>query len=102
MANVTASMVKELREKTGAGMMDCKKALQECDGNMDKAIDYLREKGIADSAKKSGRIAAEGVVASYIHMRDRRYRRSQLRNRLCCKDRCFQGICSEHRYAHRC
>ena len=61
-------MVKELREKTGAGMMDCKKALQECDGNMDKAIDYLREKGIADSAKKSGRIAAEGVVASYIHM----------------------------------
>lgn len=68
MANVTASMVKELREKTGAGMMDCKKALQECDGNMDKAIDYLREKGIADSAKKSGRIAAEGVVASYIHM----------------------------------
>ena len=68
MANVTASMVKELREKTGAGMMDCKKALQECDGNMDKAIDYLREKGIADSAKKSGRIAAEGVVASYIHI----------------------------------
>ena len=58
MANVTASMVKELREKTGAGMMDCKKALQECDGNMDKAIDYLREKGIAE----------EGVVASYIHM----------------------------------
>ena len=57
-------MVKELREKTGAGMMDCKKALQECDGNMDKAIDYLREKGIADSAKNSGRIAAEGVVAS--------------------------------------
>ena len=53
MANVTASMVKELREKTGAGMMDCKKALQECDGNMDKAIDYLREKGIADSAQKA-------------------------------------------------
>ncbi len=68
MANITASMVKELRESTGAGMMDCKRALQETDGNMDKAVDYLREQGIADSAKKSGRIAAEGVIASYIHM----------------------------------
>lgn len=68
MANITAAMVKELREKTGSGMMDCKKALQENDGNMDKAVDYLREKGMADSAKKSSRIAAEGVVASYIHM----------------------------------
>lgn len=68
MANITASMVKELREKTGSGMMDCKKALQETDGDMDKAVDYLREKGMADSAKKSSRIAAEGVVASYIHM----------------------------------
>ena len=68
MANITASLVKELREKTGAGMMDCKRALQECDGDMDKAADYLREKGIADSVKKSGRIAAEGVIASYIHM----------------------------------
>ena len=68
MANITASMVKELRESTGAGMMDCKRALQETDGNMDKAVDYLREKGIADSSKKSGRIAAEGVIASYIHM----------------------------------
>jgi elongation factor Ts len=68
MVKVTASMVKDLREKTGAGMMDCKKALQETEGDMEKAIDYLREKGIADSSKKSGRIAAEGVVASYIHM----------------------------------
>lgn len=64
---ITASMVKELREKTGAGMMDCKKALQKCDGNLEKAIDYLREKGLADAAKKSGRIAADGAVASYIH-----------------------------------
>ena len=63
----TASMVKELREKTGAGMMDCKKALQECNGNIEKAIDYLREKGLADAAKKSGRIAADGAVTSYIH-----------------------------------
>ncbi|MBS7528021.1 MAG: elongation factor Ts [Clostridiales bacterium] len=64
---ITASMVKELREATGAGMMDCKKALVETDGNMDDAIKYLREKGIAKAAKKMDRIAAEGIVASYIH-----------------------------------
>ncbi|HLQ72288.1 MAG TPA: translation elongation factor Ts [Bacillota bacterium] len=57
---ITAQMVKELREKTGAGMMDCKKALQETDGDMEKAIDFLREKGMAKAAKKAGRIAAEG------------------------------------------
>ena len=68
MANVTASMVKELREKTGAGMMDCKKALTETNGNFDEAIKYLREKGMAAAAKKADRIAAEGVVGSYIHM----------------------------------
>ena len=61
-------MVKELRERTGAGMMDCKKALSETNGDMEKAIDYLREKGLAAAAKKAGRIAAEGVVESYIHM----------------------------------
>ncbi|MFA8437476.1 translation elongation factor Ts [Pueribacillus sp. YX66] len=60
---VTAQMVKELREKTGAGMMDCKKALTENDGNMEKAIDWLREKGIAQAAKKADRIAAEGLTA---------------------------------------
>ncbi|KJS87490.1 MAG: elongation factor Ts [Peptococcaceae bacterium BICA1-8] len=65
---ISAGMVKELRETTGAGMMDCKKALVETNGNMEKAIEYLREKGLAAAAKKSGRIAAEGVVASYIHM----------------------------------
>lgn len=59
---VTAQMVKELREMTSAGMMDCKKALVECDGDMDKAVDYLREKGLAKAAKKAGRIAAEGLV----------------------------------------
>lgn len=64
---VTASMVKELREASGAGMMDCKKALAECDGNMDKAIDWLREKGIAKSAKKESRIAAEGLANIYIN-----------------------------------
>ncbi|NMB02681.1 MAG: translation elongation factor Ts [Firmicutes bacterium] len=67
MAEVTAAMVRELREKTGAGMMDCKKALVETNGDMSAAIDYLREKGLAAAAKKSGRIAAEGVVESYIH-----------------------------------
>lgn len=64
MAQITAALVKELREITGAGMMDCKKALVECEGDKDKAIDYLREKGIAKAAKKAGRIASEGVVAA--------------------------------------
>lgn len=67
MANVTAAMVKELREKTGAGMMDCKKALTEKNGNMDEAVAYLREKGLSAAEKKAGRIAAEGLVESYIH-----------------------------------
>ncbi len=62
MAAVTAAMVKELREMTGAGMMDCKKALANTDGDMDKAVEYLRENGMAKAAKKSGRIAAEGIV----------------------------------------
>lgn len=64
---ITAVMVKELRERTGAGMMDCKKALAECGGNMDKAIDFLREKGLAAAAKKASRVAAEGAVEAYIH-----------------------------------
>lgn len=64
---ITASMVKDLRTKTGAGMMDCKKALAAVDGDMDKAVDYLREKGLAAAAKKASRIAAEGLVYSYIH-----------------------------------
>ena len=66
MANVTALMVKELREKTGAGMMDCKKALVESDGDMQAAIDFLRKKGLSAAAKKAGRITSEGAVASYI------------------------------------
>ena len=68
MAEVTAAMVKELRERTQAGMMDCKKALVECGADMEKAIAYLREKGLAAAAKKAGRVASEGAVASYIHM----------------------------------
>lgn len=64
---VTTDMIKQLRERTGAGMMDCKKALTENNGNMDKAIEYLREKGLATAAKKAGRIASEGIVDAYIH-----------------------------------
>lgn len=64
---VTAAMVKELRERTGAGMMDCKKALVATDGDIEKAIDELRTKGLAKAAKKAGRVASEGVVTSYIH-----------------------------------
>ncbi len=67
MANITAAMVKELRDKTGVGMMDCKKALNETDGDFDKALDVLRKKGIAKAAKRADRQANEGVVASYIH-----------------------------------
>ena len=63
---VTASLVKELREKTGAGMMDCKKVLTETDGDMEKAAELLRERGIAKAAKKSGRVAAEGLVEAYV------------------------------------
>ncbi len=64
---ITAQLVKELREKSGAGMMDCKKALAETNGDIEKAQDLLREKGLASAAKKAGRIASEGIVASYIH-----------------------------------
>jgi elongation factor Ts len=64
---VSANMVKELREKTGAGMMDCKKALAETAGDFQKALDYLRQKGLATAAKRAGRVASEGRVGSYIH-----------------------------------
>ncbi len=67
MADITSAMIKELREKTQAGMMDCKKALQENDGDMDKSVEYLRKKGLASADKKMGREASEGIVASYIH-----------------------------------
>lgn len=69
--SISASEVKDLREKTGAGMMDCKKALVESQGDMEKAIEYLRKKGLAAAEKKAGRIASEGAVGSYIHMAGR-------------------------------
>ncbi|MGB2924133.1 MAG: translation elongation factor Ts [Limnothrix sp.] len=67
MAKISAKLVKELRDKTGAGMMDCKKALSESDGSIEKATEWLRQKGITSAEKKAGRIAAEGLVESYIH-----------------------------------
>ena len=67
MAEISAKVVKELREKTGAGMMDCKKALKENDGDQTKAMEWLRQKGITSAQKKAGRVAAEGLVESYIH-----------------------------------
>jgi len=67
MGNITAKLVKDLRDKTGAGMMDFKKALNETEGNIDKALEWLRKKGIASAEKKSGRVAAEGSIGSYIH-----------------------------------
>src|SRR4026208_1498921 len=68
MAEITAAAVKSRREKTGAGMMECKKALIESEGNEERAIEILRERGLASAKKKEGRVAAEGVVGSYIHM----------------------------------
>jgi elongation factor Ts len=67
MAEITAKSVAELRAKTGAGLMDCKKALKECDGDFDAAIDFLRKKGIATAAKKAGREASDGLIETYIH-----------------------------------
>jgi elongation factor Ts len=67
LTSISANLVKELREKTGAGMMDCKKALEKTDGDMQKAVDYLREQGIAKAAKRADRAAKEGIIYSYIH-----------------------------------
>ncbi|MFH1581811.1 MAG: translation elongation factor Ts [Pseudomonadota bacterium] len=67
MTTISAAMVKQLREKTGAGIMDCKEALAECDGDIRKSIDFLRKKGLATASKRSGRVMSEGVIKSYIH-----------------------------------
>jgi elongation factor Ts len=68
MTTISATLVKQLREKTGAGMMDCKQALVECEGDIDKAVDFLRKKGLATAQKRAGRALTEGTVQSYIHM----------------------------------
>ena len=89
MATITADAVKELRERTGAGMMDCKNALVEADGDLDKAVGLLRERGLAAAAKKAGRDAREGIVSSYIHTGGKLgvADRGQLRDRLRRPDR---------------
>lgn len=68
MVEISATMVKELRERSGVGIMDCKEALKECNGDMEKASDYLRKKGLATAQKRAGRIASDGTIQSYIHM----------------------------------
>lgn len=68
MVDISATMVKELREKSGAGIMDCKEALKECEADMEKAIDFLRKKGLATAAKRAGRATSEGTIQTYIHM----------------------------------
>ena len=68
MANISADMVKHLREKTGSGIMDCKQALTQCEGDLDKAVDFLRKKGLATAAKRAGRAMTAGTIMSYIHM----------------------------------
>ena len=68
MATATAAQVKELRDKTGAGMMDCKAALEEAGGDLDKAVELLRKKGLAQAAKRAGRVAKDGIIGHYIHM----------------------------------
>lgn len=68
MADISAAMVKELREKSGAGIMDCKEALTACDGDMEKSVDFLRKKGLATAAKRAGRATSEGTIQCYIHM----------------------------------
>ncbi len=97
---VSANAVKELREKTGAGMMDCKKALAETGGDVQKAIDYLRQKGLAAAAKKADRVAADGAVGAYVHPGGKIgvLGRNQLRNRFC---RAHGGVSiAAQRYRH--
>ena len=101
MANVTAAMVKDLREKTGAGMMDCKNALGETEGDIEAAIDWLRKKGLSKAAKKSGRIAAEGLVAVFCPRPRWGCRRGQFGDGFRCPERGFPGAGQKYRAACR-
>ena len=92
MANITAAMVKELREETSAGMMDCKTALNEVDGDIDAAIDWLRKKGLSKAAKKAGRVAAEGLVGGRVRGPHGGDPRGELRDRLRCPQRAVPGF----------
>ena len=95
MAEITAAMVKELRIKTDAGMMDCKKALIECDGNMDEAVKYLREKGIAKAAKKADREAKEGIVATVVEGKDGIIYEINCETDFCSKGDKFRALAAE-------
>ena len=99
MTAVTASMVKALRDKTGAGMMDCKTALTETKGDMEKAVDWLRKKGLSKAAKKADRMAAEGLIGVTAKRQGRRHRRGQLRDRLRRPQRAVPGHGAHHRRA---
>ena len=103
MAEITASMVKELRECTGAGMMECKKALSEADGDLDSAVDILRTRGLAALAKKAGRATNEGTIAAFVSAdsQGRRARRGQLRDRLRRPQRRVHRLRRRARRAHR-
>ena len=92
MPEITAALVKDLREKTGAGMMDCKRALTETGGDMEAAVDWLRTKGLAAAAKKSGRVAAEGLVGVRLRARPRGDGRGERRDRLRRPQRTFQAF----------
>ena len=100
MSEITTQMIKDLRERTQAGMSDCKKALQECGGDMEKAVEYLRKKGVAQAAKKATRIAAEGVSRE-LHARiaHRRSGRGELRDRLRVTQSRFPGLRARGRHA---
>lgn len=95
MATITAQMVKELREKTGAGMMDCKKALTQTDGDMEKAIDFLREKGMASAAKKADRIAAEGLTSVVVNGNDAVILEVNAETDFVAKNEAFQNLVKE-------
>ena len=97
MGTITAAMVKELREKTGAGMMDCKTALTETNGDIEAAVDWLRKKGLSKAAKKAGRVAAEGLIGVAVDGEVGRRRRGQLRDRLRRPQREFQALVQHDR-----
>jgi hypothetical protein len=99
MAEITAKLVGELRQKTGAGMMDCKKALTENGGDLEQAADWLRKKGISSAEKKAGKVAAEGIIDSYIHTGSRVgvLGRGELPNRLRSAKRSVQKVGARHR-----
>lgn len=98
MTNITAAMVKELRETTSAGMLDCKKALTETDGDMEKAVDWLRKKGLASAAKKASRIAAEGLVAVAVEGNKGAVVEVNSETDFVAKKRNLSGICPRRRF----